>query len=158
MQIHLGKYVARTKSGVLIDPETQRPVPWPAEGMPPWLDARRVPGQAGGTEALVKIRAFEEKGSDVNAAVALLMAAMGGAVDAAIVMSNDSDLSFALDRVRRAVPLGVLNPGRRRTAADLRGNQEEGVGGHWWGRIVAEDYLAAQMPTVVGPWSRPVGW
>lgn len=158
VKVVLGKYVSRVKQGVLFDPAVRRPVPWPEAGMPEWLPARQVPGMEGGVEALVQVRVFEEKGSDVNVAASLLTPTLTGGADAAVVVSNDSDLAEPLRQVRRAVPLGVINPSTRQTAADLRGSADEGVGGHWWGRFTREDYAQSQMPKTVGRWTCPEDW
>ncbi|GAB95246.1 uncharacterized LabA/DUF88 family protein [Kineosphaera limosa] len=157
IRIHLGKYVKRIKQGVLLG-ATRTPVPWPGPDVPDWLTARRVAGAEGEDETLVSVRVFEEKGSDVSVAVALVEASVGGRIDAAVVLSNDSDLALALRVARSHVPVGLLNPGPRPTAADLQGDPADGVGGHWWGRLSAQEYLSAQMPDVVGPWHRPADW
>jgi len=52
----------------------------------------------------------EEKGSDVNVASHLLVDVLTGAIDAAIVVSNDSDLKFPIRYARTRVPVGVVNP------------------------------------------------
>jgi hypothetical protein len=43
----------------------------------------------------------EEKGSDVNVAAHLLLDVLGGAVDGALVISNDSDLRFPVEQARQ---------------------------------------------------------
>jgi hypothetical protein len=40
----------------------------------------------------------EEKGSDVNVAAHLLLDVLGGAIDGALVVSNDSDLRFPVQQ------------------------------------------------------------
>jgi hypothetical protein len=45
----------------------------------------------------------EEKGSDVNVAAHLLLDVLGGAVDGALVISNDSDLGFPVEQAHRNV-------------------------------------------------------
>jgi uncharacterized LabA/DUF88 family protein len=58
------------------------------------------------------IRKVEEKGSDVNLAAHLLMDGWKGAYDAAIVITNDSDLKTPINIVRTELkkPVVVLNP------------------------------------------------
>ena len=63
----------------------------------------------------------EEKGSDVNVAAHLLLDVLGGTVDGALVISNDSDLRFPVEQARQHVPIGVVNPSRNYLAGDLRG-------------------------------------
>jgi uncharacterized LabA/DUF88 family protein len=52
----------------------------------------------------------EEKGSDVNVAAHLLLDVLRGAVDGALVISNDTDLRFPVEQARQHVPIGVINP------------------------------------------------
>ncbi len=59
----------------------------------------------------------EEKGSDVNVAAHLLLDVLDGAVDGALVISNDSDLRFPVEQARQHVPIGVINPSRNYLAA-----------------------------------------
>jgi hypothetical protein len=70
----------------------------------------------------------EEKGSDVNVAAHLLLDVLGGAVDGALVISNDSDLRLPVQQARLHVPIGVINPSRNYLAGDLRGTATSGAG------------------------------
>ncbi len=88
----------------------------------------------------------EEKGSDVNIAAHVLVDVLTHEVEAAIVISNDSDLSFALNQVRQLVPLGTLHPGRKHTATALKGGATAGAGGHWWRQLTLCDFTAHQLP------------
>jgi hypothetical protein len=83
---------------------------------------------------------------------------LSGAVDAAIVVSNDSDLKFPIRYARTRVPVGVINPSDNYTAGALRGKPDDGVGSHWWGTLTADQFRSAQLPERVGALSRPVGW
>lgn len=100
----------------------------------------------------------EEKGTDVNLATHLLVDVLGGGIDAAVVISNDSDLELPLRVARGKVPVGLLNPGPGPLAGRLRGHASEGACGHWWRRIDADDYRASQLPDVVGSLVCPAGW
>lgn len=100
----------------------------------------------------------EEKGSDVNVASHLLADVLTGAVDAAVVISNDSDLRFPVQRARMPVPVGLVNPSANYLAGALRGKAMEGVGRHWWRSLSAADLKAHQLPSSVGGLSRPMGW
>jgi uncharacterized LabA/DUF88 family protein len=74
-----------------------------------WMPrARRLPGQSRKVE-VVKI---EEKGSDVNLASMLLADGFRGEYQAAVVLSNDSDLMLPIEIVSRELhlPVGLLNP------------------------------------------------
>lgn len=119
---------------------------------------RRVRGipEEGGVRTTVV--APEEKGSDVNVASHLLIDIHSDAIDAAILISNDSDLRLPAQHARTRVPTGTVNPRGRPTAGDLKGEPEDGVGGHWWYRLVAEDFLDNQLPETVGEFRRPPEW
>ena len=58
----------------------------------------------------------------------LLLDVLGGAVDGALVISNDSDLWFPFEQARQRVPVGVVNPSRNYLAGDLRGDPAAGAG------------------------------
>jgi hypothetical protein len=100
----------------------------------------------------------EEKGSDVNLAAHLLLDVLGGAVDGALVISNDSDLRFPVEQARQHVPVGVVNPSRNYLAGDLRGVATAGAGRHWWIRLSCSDLKQHQLPDPVGRYRRPEGW
>lgn len=100
----------------------------------------------------------EEKGSDVNVAAHLLLDVLGGAVDGALVISNDSDLRFPVEQARQHVPIGVINPSRNYLAGDLRGTASTGAGRHWWAKLTSGDLKAHQLPDPVGQYRRPAGW
>jgi hypothetical protein len=100
----------------------------------------------------------EEKGSDVNVASHLLVDVLTGSVDAAVVISNDSDLRFPVQFARSHVPLGVVNPSRNHLAGALRGQGSDGVGRHWWRQVSAAELRTFQLPDPVAGYSRPSGW
>lgn len=161
MTVAKGFYAARIKAGALVAKQGRRfsRVASPgADAIPSWLPAREVTGPEGAPELVVSVSTFEEKGSDVNVASHLLLDVLTGAVDAAVVVSNDSDLQFPLEEARRRVPVGTVNPTARSTAAALRGNPTDGVGRHWWRRLTAADYDGHQLPDPVGGHARPPGW
>ena len=100
----------------------------------------------------------EEKGSDVNVASHMLVDVLGGAVDAAVVVSNDSDLKMPVDVVRQQVPLGLINPTKGYPAGALNAGPGTGVCSHWWYQLTAADFTSHQTPTTVGRLTKPVGW
>jgi hypothetical protein len=79
-------------------------------------------------------------------------------VDAAIVISNDSDLQFPVSYARRRVPVGLINPSANYLAGALRGQPSDGVGNHWWRRLSAIDLNACQLPNPVASFARPADW
>ena len=100
----------------------------------------------------------EEKGSDVNVAAHLLLDVLQGQVDAAVVISNDSDLAFPVEEARLRVPVGVVNPTKGYTAGDLNGSPNDGVGSHWWYQLTSADLHNAQLPDPVGTLRKPTPW
>lgn len=100
----------------------------------------------------------EEKGSDVNVASHLLVDVLGGVVDAAVVVSNDSDLGYPVEVARSKVPVGVINPRGGQTAGSLRPPGAIGSTHHWARKLRKLDFLGAQMPENVGTFTRPAGW
>lgn len=155
--IEYGVYVSRIKNGVLVDRTTSPLAVIEAPG-PAGLPARPVRLANGATGLLVGVQCFEEKGSDVNVGTHLMYDVLTGRVDAAIVVSNDSDLALPVRLARQRVPVGTINPGLRPLAGRLRGTPTDGVGRHWWRRLSADDFVLHQLPERVGPHSRPVGW
>lgn len=103
-----------------------------------------------------EVHTMEEKGSDVNLASHLLNDAWSGAFDAAVVMSNDTDLVTPIRMVttERGKPVIVVCPGRWPMAPKLK-NVASGV------RHIRRSMLkAAQFPprlpgTTI---SKPRGW
>lgn len=126
--------------------------------IPSWLPATEIVDQPGKPELLVSVSAWEEKGSDVNVASHLLIDVLGGAVDAAIVISNDSDLAFPVLRAREHVPIGTVNPTNKSTPRALQADRQAGAGRHWWRRLTSADLEAHQLPNPCGSCSRPRTW
>ncbi|WP_447005042.1 NYN domain-containing protein [Saccharothrix isguenensis] len=159
--IEFGQYVARAKQAPLASqprkgrPQLVRPgVQPPAGGLPLSVASDGNGGQI--MLATVLIR--EEKGSDVNVATHLLVDVLGGTVDAAVVISNDSDLGLPLRVARSHVPVGVVNPSTGYLAGALQGKAADGVGRHWWRQLAAGDFAAHQLPDPAGGFTRPSGW
>ncbi|MFB7944872.1 NYN domain-containing protein [Kitasatospora phosalacinea] len=154
--IEYGKYAYRVKNAPLAIKDANGR---PQIASPQWP----IMIQDGGNPVpsavfMVSVAQREEKGSDVNVASHLLIDVLGGAVDAAIVISNDSDLSLPLREARTRVPVGLINPSKNFLAGDLRGRPTDGVGGHWWRQLAASDFQAHQLPDPVSRYSRPIDW
>lgn len=155
--IEYGKYVTRTKKTVLATTDNRgRPVPmtsnWPV--MVQDQNGQAVPY----ARFMVEVINVEEKGSDVNVAAHLLMDIASEAVDAVVVVSNDSDLRLPVQQARRLVPVGIVSPHRGRVAGDLQGQVTDGVGNHWWAQLTSTDFTAAQLNDPVTRYPRPAGW
>lgn len=103
------------------------------------------------------VLASEEKGSDVNLASYLLLDGFRGDYEAAIVISNDSDLETPMHMVRVELrfPVGVLNPYSKMTSSLRRVAS-------FTKPIRAGTLGASQFPSVVidgkGAIHRPSAW
>ena len=115
---------------------------------------------------LVKVVKIEEKGSDVNLATRLLIDAFDRAFDAAVVITNDSDLAEPIRQVRRRFGCRVMilhscsRPGRG-PSIDLR--KAIGLRGGSTPLVVQEAHLAASQfpPTMTdahGTFHKPAAW
>lgn len=122
-----------------------------------WSHGLRLRRAAGGA-LLATVRKREEKGSDVNVATHLLTDVLQRRVDAAIVISNDSDLALPIRVARDHVPVGLINPGNKPLAGALKGAAADGVGGHWWRRLEQQDLVQCQLPDPVEKIRKPVDW
>lgn len=155
--IEFGTYVARTATAPLATADRRgRPVLTEARWPLMVRDGQGVDVPRATFMASVARR--EEKGSDVNVASHMLVDVLGGSVDAAVVVSNDSDLKMPVDVVRQHVPLGLVNPTKGYPAGALNAAPSTGVGGHWWYQLTMTDFTIHQMPASVGRLTRPVGW
>lgn len=143
-ELALGNYVARTATAPLAVPD-KRGRPQLSE--PQWpVMVRDTNGvDMPGAQFMVSVARREEKGSDVNVASHLLIDILMGRVDAALVISNDSDLAFPVQVARNHVPVGLCNPTRSVLAGKLRGDAQEGAGGHWWAQLTEDDLRRCQM-------------
>jgi uncharacterized LabA/DUF88 family protein len=156
--IEYGNYVARTKRALVAvdEPGSSRPrilsSQWPL--MVQDRDGRPVRDARFMTSYLH----IEEKGSDVNVASHLLIDVLDRRVDAAVVVSNDSDLAHPLKEARGRVPVGLVNPRSTDTAGSLRGISSEGAGRHWWWRLNATTYRSNQLSNPAGGQTPPSGW
>ena len=156
-RLEKGRFTARWKTGLLATRDDNgRPVihtsQWP-------LMVQDSTGQkVRDARFMVSYLREEEKATDVNVASHLLFDVLTSRMEAAIVISNDSDLRFPIWLARQRVPVGVVNPSTNRLAGDLAGKPDDGVGGHWWYRLVADDFLSCQLPETVRNYRRPQGW
>ncbi len=159
--IEFGRYATRLKTAPLARtnnrgrPTVVKPAGALADSVLP-LSLKRDAN--GGNVVLASILNREEKGSDVNVATHLLVDVLGGAVDAAVVISNDSDLGLPIKVARARVPVGVINPSPGYLAGALRGARDDGVGRHWWRQLQKADFTENQMPNPSAGFTRPTGW
>lgn len=152
-----GKYVSRVKRGLLA---TEGAKGQPIISTSRWPVTVRDSAGTKVPEATFTVSYLhhEEKGSDVNVASHLLVDTLSGTIDAAIVISNDSDLRYPIQEARRRIPIGTVNPGQARLAGDLQGDASAGVGGHWWYTLKPEDFTGCQLPNPAGTAAKPADW
>jgi uncharacterized LabA/DUF88 family protein len=155
--IEYGYYVARVKAAPLA---VRQPNGRPRLVGPGWpvmiQDGAGL--EVNDARFMVSVAHREEKGSDVNVASHLLLDVLRGSVDAALVISNDSDLRFPIEEARKLVPVGLVNPSPGQTAGALRGLPTVGVGRHFWRKLSERDIRHHQLPDPVGGYSMPPGW
>jgi uncharacterized LabA/DUF88 family protein len=118
---------------------------------------------AGGSDVpdavfMVTVADREEKGSDVNVACHLLIDTLLGHIDAAIVVSNDSDLALAISQARERIRVGVVNPTRRPTAGSLKSRPAGCPPEQWEYQLTAADLLAHQLPDPCEGIIKPSTW
>lgn len=155
--VELGNYVHRVARAPLATPDRKgRPVLTHPGGV---LMVKDAAGQDDPDAIfMVSTARREEKGSDVNVAAHLLLDVLEHRIDAAVVISNDSDLKFPVEAARDRVPVGTVNPSRSHTAGKLRGSPADGVGNHWWYQLTAADFQTCQLPDPVAGVGKPTPW
>lgn len=156
-ELSLGSYVARTTTAPLATADRKgRPVvshpAWPV------MIKNGLGGDDPDAVFMVSVARREEKGSDVNVASHLLLDVLQDTVDAAVVISNDSDLEFPIRQARLRVPVGLVNPTKNYPAGRLNDSPEFGAGNHWWHQLNADEVRAAQLPSVIGTLTKPELW
>lgn len=155
--IEYGNYVARTKKALLAVEDAQKR-PQIVTSNWPLMVQDGVGKSVRDARYMVQYLHMEEKGSDVNVASHLLLDVLSGDVEAAVVVSNDSDLAFPIRAARDRVPVGLINPRESYTAGALAGSKTDGVGGHWWWKLKRQTFAANQLPDPAGTFTRPAGW
>lgn len=157
--IEYGYYVARAKTGLLaVDGQRRGTPPDVVTSQWPVMVRDNSGAPVKDAQFMVSYLHVEEKGSDVNVAAHLLLDVLSGAVDAAVVISNDSDLAFPVKAARERVPVGLINPRNAPTAGVLQGRKDDGIGNHWWWKLKKEAFLANQLPNPAGRYSKPDEW
>jgi uncharacterized LabA/DUF88 family protein len=155
--VEFGRYVARVRRAPLATPD-KRGRPELTHPSGPMMVKTASGADDPDAIFMVSTAYREEKGSDVNVASLLLLDVLSGAVDAAVVVSNDSDLALPVRAARERVPVGLINPGTAYIAGDLKGRADDGVGRHWWRQLGSEDCRRHQLPDPASRHTRPVGW
>jgi uncharacterized LabA/DUF88 family protein len=157
-EVEFGNFVSRVKYAPLA---TKRPSGKPEIVRPAWpiqIQDALSGDRHNGAAFIVSYLRQEEKASDVNVATHLLLDVLGGELDGAVVVSNDSDLALPIRKAREKVSLGLINPGDGHLAGGLKGRPSDGAGGHWWASLDASRYPAHQLPDPVNGISKPNGW
>lgn len=157
--VSYGRYIKKVKI---------RPLATKGKGGKPIIATSRPPvlvkdaGEQPVADAIfmVSVADREEKGSDVNVATHLLLDVLQNplAIDAAIVISNDSDLEMPVSEVRKLMPLGIVNPGRGYTAGALAHDPAIHVPNQWERQLTFADFATHQLPDPVGAHAKPANW
>jgi uncharacterized LabA/DUF88 family protein len=156
--IEFGQYVTRVAKAPLATEGRRRNRPVLTSPAPP-VEIRDSNDQpVPNARFMVSVARREEKGSDVNVAAHLLLDLMNRRIDAAVVVSNDSDLAFPIARARDLVPVGLVNPSPGFPAGALNDDPQRGAGSHWWYQLAPDDLTSAQLPNPAGRYHLPAGW
>jgi len=108
---------------------------------------------------MVSVADREEKGSDVNVAAHLLIDTLSETIEAAVFVSNDSDLAFAVSQARTRIPVGIVNPNRNPTAGKLKSRPDGcSVEDQWEYQLVAADWTGQQLPDPCEGVAKPEDW
>ena len=125
---------------------------------------KRLPlaSPAPGLDRYVRVKTYEEKGTDVNIATHLMIDGYEGMYEQALVISNDADLAFPIRVVRDRLnlPIGVVNPsidaGISPTPTSLKNAAT------FLRRIRANTLINSQFPNTLtdhnGVFSKPTDW
>jgi len=155
--IEFGRYVTRVRRAPLAVPDRRgRPVLTRPSG--PIMIKNRAGLDDSDATFMVSTAHREEKGSDVNVASLLLLDVLDRRVDAAVVISNDSDLALPIRAARDRVPVGLVNPGTSYIAGELKATPTTGAGDHWWRQLTPDDCTRHQLPDPAAGHTRPTGW
>lgn len=155
--IEYGYYKSMVKTRPMAVPDRKRR---PKLVTPDWPIKVKNGAQVEDPDAtfMVSVADREEKGSDVNIATHLLIDVFHQKIDAAVVISNNSDLALPITQARLRVPVGTIHPGTNYVAGALSADANDGVGRHWWRQLTSQDYVANQLPDPAGRYQRPPGW
>jgi hypothetical protein len=154
--IGYGNYISKVIKRPLATEDKQRK---PVITHPGWpITVQRNGASVPDATFMASVATYEEKGSDVNVASHLLVDVLAGGFQAAVVISNDSDLRWPVQEARRRIPVGLVNPGSGYTAGHLSGEPGAGAGRHWWRTLRATDFASHQLPDPAGKHRRPAGW
>jgi hypothetical protein len=140
-----GGFVRRVKSAPLAT-RTAKGAPRLATSQWPVMVKDDAGGEVRDARFLVSYLHREEKGSDVNVGTHLLLDVAGGSVDAAVVISNDSDLELPLRHAREKVPLGLGQPWRQAARREAEGGCCLGRRWPLVGEAVREDVPGPPAP------------
>lgn len=109
----------------------------------------------------IQVWKLEEKQSDVNLALHAYHDAISGAIDHAVIVTNDTDISPALKMIRDHTPviIGVVVPTRERQRIPNASLTEQA---HWLrSHVTAAELAASQLPRVIAgkrPTIKPESW
>ena len=120
-----------------------------------WLPLSNPPSSGPRT---VQVSVTEEKGSDVNLATMLIVDGVADDYEAAVIISNDSDLALAIKYVRNDLHrvVGLLNPHPKSRSRELFPLA------HFYKPIRRSVVAASQFPATLhdsqGTFTKPTAW
>ena len=123
---------------------------------PKWMPLANPPLGGPGMAEVIKT---EEKGSDVNLAVALLRDAYENLFDVAVVISGDSDLLGPVEIVKNRLhkPVVVLNPQKRHRPCQVL-KHAASFYRHLRPSTLAASQFPATLTDAAGTFSKPASW
>lgn len=111
---------------------------------------------------VVEVLCPEEKGSDVNIAAHLLMDGFRGLYDAAVVISNDSDLATPINMVRTQLgkTIGVVNPQINGPSSHPSKTLQSVASFFWTLRrsYLSRNQFPASLTDATGTITKPASW
>lgn len=158
-QIEFGYYQYKIKSSPLaVKGPPPRYQPILVESAWPLMVKDATGNDVSNARFMVSHQHVEEKGSDVNVGSHLLIDTLTDVVDAAIVISNDSDLRYPVEYTRTKAAVGIINPhpGQRAGALKISGNVADSQSWNW--NVTPDHFKLNQLPDTVGNVTRPSHW
>jgi len=120
------------------------------------FQAHRVMRPRADGAGAVEVIDMKEKGSDVNLATELLVDAFSNAYDAAVIISNDSDLVAPIQAVRKlGKPVGIINPHQRQSLELMKCASFVKQVRTW---ALAQSLLPSVLTDRNGEFHKPPGW
>ena len=106
----------------------------------------------------VSVADREEKGTDVNLTTHLLIDILEQRVDAAVVVSNDSDFGLVVREAAKRVPVGIAYPAKNLAGVLQKALKENDSREHWQSQIIPAAAAYYKLPDPCYGIPKPEGW